>query len=252
MAGESWWAPTFLWDNAQAPNLVHDEALGAARAYPLEPAGVAVLDRHFALACDGGGFTASPEAAANVAGAARRTNAITIEALLAPTTLAEGTLEAPLPIFASSGPTPNFLLGQAGDWLVLRLRVGKDPGAAIPIATLAGTGHAHVAVTYTPGSLVAYLDGQRVFTSTDLQGDFFFWKPRTLTACSASESPPPFRGLVSGLGVWSRVLDADTIAEDSRRVRQALDAEPRPARLVLDLKLVALSTPPTIDRSHPT
>src|SRR5690606_28473766 len=67
---------------------------------------------------------------------------------------------------------PNLVLSQQGRDLRLQMRLEARVHATT-VARLAGTDPAHLVVVYSPGRLVAYLDGREVLATEEPQGDFF-------------------------------------------------------------------------------
>jgi Concanavalin A-like lectin/glucanases superfamily len=110
----------------------------------------------------------------------------------------------------------NLVLGQRGDHLTLRLRVGPRGRAAyseIDLGALPIGRPVHVAVDYTPGRTTLYLDGRAAPTRYDLRGHFFQWQPFPLVLGDRRGGGAPWSGELRAIAVYDRLLDA----EEARR-----------------------------------
>jgi hypothetical protein len=238
----------FLWQAADRANRIADNASSEI----LEERGEVWSDRRGRLALGGGSAAASPESAARLVAALRGANAVTVELVIEPATLAAG---APVPIFAlGSGPRQRGLwIGRSGAQLELRVRTGETGpagGAPAPLGRLPGPGPKHVAFTYSPGRLRTYLDGAPS-GSPPWSGDFFPWRARELTLGAESGTAGSFRGALSHLAVYARELTAAEVAADAARALGELARASRVEILDIDATLLARSRLPTLDEISP-
>ncbi len=110
--------------------------------------------------------------------AAQESHEITLEVLIETADLDQ---DGPARIltFSQDGNLRNFTLGQSGAALVLRLRTpetgenGSSPETRL--CAIQADVPLHVIVTYRPGELVAYLNGEEVQRTDQVQGDFSNW-----------------------------------------------------------------------------
>lgn len=238
----------FLWQTADAANLVEHPEHGGETTYPLTPHGRARLDRHQAMVLDGEGwFTAPDDAGASLVELARRSAQLTLEMTLQPRRLdQQGTLVA----LAPQRGRPFLMLNQQGRSLRLNLRLASDV-APLEVAKLRSTDPVHLAVTYTPGRLVVYLDGREVLASEALQGDFFQWKAAPLTFGARAGGASPWAGRLEGVAIYSRALAAGEVAENARRYARERAGRPAVAELVVRGSLLRRARTPGLDEIAP-
>jgi hypothetical protein len=238
----------FLWEAADRPNQI---AEGAA-SETLSEHGEAWSDRRGRLALAGGSAEADPASAARVAAALRGANAVTVELVVEPHSLAS---RAGGTILALGGGVRQrgLWLGQAGADIGLRVRTGMTGPSGGQPATLARLSDAsphHLAFSYSPGRLHTYLDGVETGAPRWI-GDFFPWRVRTLTLGAEPGTAGAFRGALSHLAIFARELPAAEIAADARRVRAELDAAPAVTVVEVEATLVERSRPPALAEISP-
>ncbi len=235
----------FLWQTANVENLVLDPELGVEQTYKLEPRGRARLDHDYAMVLGGGAFAAPAKAAGNLLAAAQASNELTLEATLTPSDGAQAGL-ARIMTFSTGLRRGNFTLGQAGSFLVLRLRGSTRPKADRPEVRLfelsAGRPH-HVVVSYLAGRLAIYLDGEQVRVSKDIQGGFFHWKPGELLFGDRAGGGRDWSGTLEGIAIYNRVLEPGEVRENYRRSRRLRRQRPAIPRLVVRATRNAAPTP---------
>jgi hypothetical protein len=235
----------FLWEAADAANLIYDTTLDAERANSFVPSGRARLDHDFAMAPAGGRFTAVRDDADYLRHAVQRSNELSIELVLTPAKRSDGVILA----FGPDRKRRNFALVQRGERLLVGLRLaagGARGELRHEIAGLRIGSAQHVTFTYRPGRLTTFVDGVEVHTSDALQGGFFHWKTRQLYVGDGS-----WAGKVEGLALYSRVLEDEEVAENARRHRAMREARPSVPRLVVDARLEQLSRVPTLAEISP-
>ncbi len=243
----------FLWETGDAPNLVFDPGLGAERAATLRPSGRARLDHDFAMALDGGSFVAPEDESALIFAAARRTNEISIEALVrAPAEIPAR--PAVIAALAAHRDRWNFFLEQRRDRLTFSLKVGpRGPeGVSTGVLMALPAGRAsHVAVTYRPGRLVGYLDGVKAAETAEVSGDFFHWRNLPLVFGALPNGDREWDGGLEGVAIYDRVLAPEEVAEDYLRYREKLAARQEVPRVVVEAREKRRSRPPTLEEISP-
>lgn len=233
----------FLWQTADAANLVSDPELGADRAYTLTATGGARLDAAFAMLPAGGTFVLGRDEAARLRAAVQATNEISLEA-----TVEAGATDGRIVTWADERAI-NFWLEQSAGRLYFGLHAGgRGPGAypRVELLELPAGRPAHVVVSYRPGRLVAYLDGERAVESAELQTDFYHWRDVPLTFGDGD-----WRGRVDGVAIYDRVIGPEEAAEAHRLNRERLAARRPPPRSVVVARLVARSRTPTLAEISP-
>ncbi len=241
----------FLWEAGNRPNRV-----GSARAERIcqvTPRGGARLNRRYAMVIRQGAYTAE-ESAAALLNACKRTNQLTLEA-----TLVSGNENqsgpARIMTFSSSPTSRNFTLGQDGNELVFRLRTpqtgenGVHPEA--PVCPIQAGRPVHLILTYSPGQLVAYCNGQETLRTNRVQGDFSNWAPQHLLFGDEWNGERQWAGALEGIAIYNRVLSPEE-AEDHARAYRALQEARKPApRLQVEAVLMKKSKIPTLKEIQP-
>jgi hypothetical protein len=240
-------ALVFLWEGADRPNRI----AGDAASDRFEEGGEAWSDRRGRLALAGGGAEAPRERAAEVGAALQGANAVTLEMVVEPASAAPGAGGVILAL--GNGPRQRGLwFAQKGAALELRVRTGPTgPGGGTPARVAAfGAGPRHVALTYSPGRLRVYVDGE-LAAAPEWTGDFFPWRARRLTVGFEPEVDGAFRGWVSHLAISAREATAAEIAVAAERALAALAAAAAVESAEVEAVLVARSRVPTLEEISP-
>lgn len=239
----------FLWQSTAAENRV---APGSASEV-LQPHGRAWTDRHGALALGGGSFSAGDGSAARLAAALQAKHQWTIALLVSPASLAES---GPLVAFSDGPRGRNFVLRQEGDRILLDLRTSDSAkeGTPVTVAKLPSTAPAHLALTFSPGRLDAFVDGVRgpgAAATIALPGDLFPWRPRPLGFGAEPGGSARWHGTLSEIALWNRPLTPPEVVTEAARVRAVVKARTSVPRTVVEARLVAASPAPSLDEISP-
>jgi hypothetical protein len=244
----------FLWETADSENLARDPVRGVERSFPVEREGAARLDHFHRMDLGDGAWAASEEAGQAIVAAVKRTNEVTFEATVTPR--AGRQTPAITAIVALSGgrqDTRNLVLAQEGDELVLHLGVARRGHAEheVRLGRMEPGRPAHVLVSYRPGHLSAWRDGEEVLTTAELQGDFFRWRPRPLTFGAERRRPGSWSGWLEGVAIYGRALGPDEARENARRYLEKIDGRPEVPRILIRGQLAARSRTPTLQEISP-
>lgn len=244
----------FLWETADAGNLARDPARGVERSFPMEREGAARLDHFHRMDLGGGAWVASDEAGQAIAAAVKRTNEVTLEATVTPRSGRQTPAVAAIVALSGGRPdTRNLVLAQEGDELVLHLGVARRGPAEheVRLGRVEPGRPAHVVVSYRPGHLSAWRDGEEVVTTGELQGDFFRWRPRPLTFGAERRRPGSWSGWLEGVAVYGRALGPDEARENARRYLEKIARRPEVPRVLVRGRLAARSRTPTLQEISP-
>jgi hypothetical protein len=242
----------FVWETGDAANLVFDPGLDADRAFNLQAGGLARLDGHFAMALDGGSFVLDAQEAMHLLHAIKQSNQVTIQAVARPATTPPAGKNGNIIAWAGGNRGYNFRLVQRGRVLVLEMRTAhKGSKKELELFEVAVDRPSHVVVTYTPGRLVAYLDGEKRVESGDLVGDFFHWREGPLVFGANQKGGGDWAGVLEGVAIYDRVLESEEVEEDHLRYRAKLDRRAEIPRRVVEARLRSRSKIPTLAEISP-
>jgi hypothetical protein len=242
----------YLFQTADQPNLVPG-ADGQQRSSPIEPRGRARLNRHQGLVLTGGAYLVK-DADSVLLNACRKSGQLTIEAVIEPDHLKQNG-PARIVTFSSSAGERNFTLGQQDDRLIFRLRTpvtgtnGVNP--EVTLCQVAAGRPQHVAVTYRPGELACYLDGNEVYRGRQVQGDFSNWSPQHLLMGDEWDGARDWAGAIEGVAIYSRALNAEEVRRDALQYLRLVKSRPAAPQIAIDAELIARSPLPTMDEIKP-
>ena len=106
-------------------------------------------------------------------------------------------------------------------------------------------------VTYSPGRLVAYLNGERILESDSVQGDFFHWKTYPLVFGGEWGGGGDWQGTLEGVAIYNRVLASEEVRENYERYRAKMASRSEVAVVTVRARLRARSRAPTLDEISP-
>ena len=243
---------TLLWETGDATNLLYDSALEAETAVTMTPRGRARLDSSFAMLPSGGHFEASQGASSRVISASKKTYEISIEMTIEP--FVPQQQGSAVILTSASRSRRNFSLEQHGSKLVFTLRMksrGEQAVARVPLVDLP-TGHpTHILVTYSPGSLRAFHEGELVISDSSIEGGFFHWRPAPLVFGSDWNDKRAWRGRLEGVAIYSRALEDEEAHESFLRYRSKLGNRPVKSTWRVRATRTACSAAPTLAQIDP-
>ena len=151
----------------------------------------------------------------------QRTNQLGLELVLTPPPVADPARFSVILAAGRGRRRENFALGQRGELLVLRMRVGPKGGGAfteVDLGPLPGGQRVHLALSYSPGRLTIFRDGEQIAQSAELIGHFFHWRNETLVLGDRADGSADWAGTLHAVAIYDRLLSA----EEMRRSRQLL------------------------------
>jgi hypothetical protein len=248
-------ALVFLWKTARDPNLVRDPLTKVPHTWELEPRRKARLDHHHAMVVSDGYFRILDFG--RLASTFRSASAVTVETTIQPATL-EPKIDRELAEIVSLSPgedTLSFALGQRGDELVACVGTPLDAAPEcepVMVGRLSTSEPTHVVVSYRPGQLVGYVNGESVLDTDAVQGGLSSWSTEDrLQFGMGHGSLSNWDGTIEGVAIYSRFMGP---AEASANARAYLDliAEREPVeRIEIRGKLVGRSHVPTVGEIVP-
>lgn len=240
----------WIWDNANAQNEAPPRSGETAPFSCLgQLHGRARLGRHYELLLDGGSFTAGDHAGARITAACQETNTLTVEALVETFTAKQ---EGPARILSLSGNSSerSLTLGQEGEWLVLRLRTGRDdPNGTrheTRLCKLVANSPLHIMLSHRPGETVCYLNGKETFRS-DRFGDLKSWEPMPLNLGDEQDGGRDWKGSLQAIAIYDRFIGPQEAAKHFPLAAARLKKRKPALQTVLSARLVETVPLPTLD-----
>ena len=252
----------FLWQSARHANRISaagDQA-GEAQTTLLEAKGRSFVDRWGRMVLRGGAFQADTDTMDRLFLGLKAGNELTLEL----TFVADrGSTEKPGALFSfAAGTRRNLIVTQEDDRLKLRLRTpSSGQNADRPIVDLGqvrpGVAQ-HLVVTYSPGRLRAYLDGEPTADTQELKSGFFHWQ-RTWLRLGAMGPPDgdgrrfpwSWRGTLEGVAVYDRPLSPEEAASHHRRYQQIRERRETVDTLSVTARLLRRSPTPSLQEIAP-
>ncbi|GIX08127.1 MAG: hypothetical protein KatS3mg115_2530 [Candidatus Poribacteria bacterium] len=243
----------FAWQTGDQPNQVPDPETGGLKAFPIKPRGRAHLNHDFAMRLAYGAYL--------VEGAdewllrrLKATHQLTLEALVWPDHL-ENSGPARIVTFSSDPGSRNFTLGQEKNRLIFRLRTPQTgPNGTNPEITLGPVSDrmpTHVVITYRPGKLIAYFNGEKVLESEQVQGDFSNWERHHFLFGDEWSGQRDWHGTLEGVALFDRVLSAEEVRAEYEAYRKILLSRPIIPQIEVEAELIAASRIPTLQEISP-
>ena len=249
----------FLWQGGVHANRVVDPRTGLDEATVLDERGRVWLDRHGAAVLRGGSLEANMATMERLFHGVRATNELSLEMTFT-ADRADTARPAALFGFGSGGRSRNLTVAQEGDRLTLRLNTpSTGRGGDRPVVDLGAVRAGkpqHLVVSYTPGTLQAFLDGEQTVDSADLRAGFFHWQLRHLRL--GAEGPGEggagawnWLGRLEGVAVYDRALTGDEAKENHRRYAEVLRKRQMQTLPRVLVEMVSRSRTPGLDEIAP-
>lgn len=191
-------------------------AAGGGRSYEMARRGSAATDWEGALQLGGGAYTVTGADDALLA-ACRASGFLTVEAVLLPDSLAQGG-PARIVSFSTDSGSRNFTLGQEDDALVFRLRTPNTDGNGtrpeVRLCAADGRSAMHVVVSYEPGRLTCYVNGEQVTDTDAVTGDLSNWAPQHLILGDEWSGDRDWSGELQAAAIYSRALSSGEVTRN--------------------------------------
>ncbi len=237
----------FVFDSAKARNRL-DSPDGEWEP-KLAPVGRGRLDRHHAMVVDDGAFAVGELAERRLLERLKRSNALTIEALVTPRS-PDQSGPARIVSFSRNPSSRNFTLGQQGGKLNMRLRTprtgGNGTNPSVDLFPIVAGKAVHVVVTYHEGQLTAYRNGEVALRSKAVTGDFANWEAMHLVFGDEHSGGRNWDGSVESVAIYDRPLTPEEVARHWRAVRVKLARREAVPRTRVEARVVRASQAPKL------
>ncbi len=243
----------FIFQTAKTPNLVPGRQGNPARSYAIHPRGRARLNHDHAMVLTGGAFLVK-DADAALLKACKQSHQLTVEAVICSDHLNQ-TGPARIVSFSNNAGSRNFTLGQERENMIFRVRTPKTGTNGVnPETTLCKIEPGkplHVAVTYRPGEMAAYVDGREVYRGRRVQGDFSNWEPHHLLFGDEFDGSRDWSGALEGVAIYNRALNAGEIRQNAQAYHNILHSRKAVPQIKVAAELLAKSPVPTLEEIKP-
>jgi hypothetical protein len=227
---------------------VRDLDSGHERTFSVVHHGRSRYDAHGALRVTNGWFEVE-DLPKGLSAAFRESNALTLEVTVWPE-LERTEDPSRMVSLAYDAKSQNLSLSQDGSDAVLRIRVTKDgekQHAEAEFGHLLPEVPNHLLVTYRPGRLVAYQNGQRVLDTDEVQGDLSAWRDDVSLALGADPAGGgrDFAGRLEGIALYTSFFEPQEAAAHANAYLHEVSEREAVPRFRMKARLVASSVVPT-------
>lgn len=239
----------FAWSHANTRNEARGSD-GTLIACEVEPHGWARWSPSYGMDIRRGHFLAR-DAGPRISEACRRANQFSLELTL----LARApSLRGPARIVTLSRRIgdSNFLLGQEGDSLVIRIRTpetgpaGTAHESQTEIAPVETNVRRHVVIAYRNGELACYVDGEAVPVQQRIRGTLENWDDRAeLRFGDEASGDRTWDGELDGVAVFNRFIGPEEAKIRCKLSRERFTRRPAPEVITVRARLVAASATPS-------
>ena len=209
----TWPGPTaglqFLWQQGEDPNM-------------FEARGDAVITDTGVMEIGSGALLASEAVNQQLLNTCQKADQLTIEAIV---TIARTDQSGPARIISYSEDSGqrNFTLGQDGENIIMRLRTpqtgsnGTDP--QVTVCSITPKKPMHIVVSYYPGYMYGYLNGEVVYEGSAVQGDFSNWEPFHLIFGDEYSGERNWEGEISNVTIYNRFVGPEEAKQKYRLLK---------------------------------
>lgn len=210
----------FLFQTEVTPNLAVDPITKAPQRSRIVPRGEARFSSGGAMRLSGGMFVA-PDADKGIVTSCRRSGEFSLQATILPDQL-EQSGPARIVSLSSSEQSYNLMIGQRNDRLVARLRTTtKDEVPREFDLTGLTTGEPTVVLlTFRPGRLLCYVNGEKCIDRRDIDGNISNWVGQQLAFGNELDAGHPWFGTIEGVAIFSRYMEADEARSNAEEYRR--------------------------------
>lgn len=237
----------FIWENGASQGQIKDPQTHQIIAAITQPRGLAVYGRNREMDLSSGSFVAK-DADNALLKALQASNQLSLEAVIVPDRKHART-PTEIITFSSTSKSRNFSLTQDDSDLTFRVRTSQTgPNASKPVFKLCKltTGRPqHVVVTYQPGRIVCYLNGEKVFDKKCSDGDFSNWTAQHLVFGDEwRQGAADWPGSLEGVAIFNRVLSASEASDHHKLFQQKMKERKPVEQIVVKARLLSVTQPP--------
>ena len=241
----------FLWENNMQTNAILDDNGSLLWNCNVLARGRAKFGRFHEMDVEEGAFIA-PDVSERLLQASQSSDALTIEVVIKPYQVIESGAARRILSFSNGPENTNFMLGQKAERLVCAINTtGTAQGEMLPLVDLDAVTpyeYHHVVLSYFPGNLYCYIDGQLAHKSALLQGGFDHWRPDAqLVFGNELLGANNWEGLLEGVAIYNRFVTPEEAAHKFDIFKRQNGKRAPIERFRVRARLVETTTMPTVD-----
>jgi Concanavalin A-like lectin/glucanases superfamily len=243
----------FEWRDNKDNNQFVDGA-GKSRNVQLKAEGGARFGPNGEMHILGGSFVPDGTFNKEIRDACKKSDQIAIEAIVTTSRVPQ---YGPARIISlSRNPAKrNFTFGQNGDSLVLRLQTSNTSrnGMDFKLASIRPETPYHVVVTYKPGLLVCYVNGEIASQTSFEKGSFDKWHGSSYSLIFGNEvgGVRPWEGYLDSVAIYSRFIDAAEAAKKFELAGTRIAGRPKIERKVVKAEMLQKVDSPPVEAITP-
>ena len=192
----------------------------------IEPRDNASITEDGQLSLTGGAFLAK-DVTDTLLAACQQHNQLTLECVVTTDNLNQSG-PARIISFSNDITHRNFTLGQDGNRLAVRLRTPRTGenglGGEFSFGKIEAGKPMHVIASYFPGNIYCYVDGERVYTSNGIQGDFSNWALYPLLFGDEASGGRNWEGTLSHITIYSRFVGVEEAHAKFKLIQAEIDS----------------------------
>ena len=144
--------------------------------------------------------------------ACKKTNQLTVEAVITISKMDQGG-PARIISFSKDSNRRNFTLGQEGNNIVMRLRTPRTGANGlspqVTVCPITQNKSMHIVISYYPGNLFCYFNGELVYQGSDIQGDFSNWESCFLIFGDEHSGSRNWVGRIKNVSIYNRFVGSE-------------------------------------------
>ena len=187
----------------------------------IEPRGEAKIGEDKQMDLTGGAFHTEGVNDALLA-ACQASNQLTLECLVTTDNLNQSG-PARIISFSDDSTHRNFTLGQDGARFAMRIRTPRTgqnaTGSEFPFGRIEAGKPMHIIVSYFPGNVYCYIDGELAYVSNGTQGDFSNWEHYPLLFGDEASGGRNWEGKLSRVAIYSRFVGVEEAAHKFKLIQ---------------------------------
>jgi hypothetical protein len=233
----------FVWEDAKTANHLYDNNQDILRSCSVSPKGRSRIGKHHAMDCRNGSFVTLNSSKPLLA-ECKKTHQISIE-LQFQARKKQGKDLSALVSFSDGKNNPNFILGQKGKYLYLRINLNPSKSSTmVALGKIKSGKQYHLVVSYRLGLLEWFINGKR--KTKKISGDFKAWLPGQLIFGGQQDGQNPWNGYLSNVRIFNKSQAVNEVSKSYKAAVKRHKTKPKVPTITLKVKLLNTSKALTV------